>query len=160
MKHLPYYTAALCLTLLLAGCSQKVSSGTPDGIIPQTLKAEVLLPERIEPQHETPLSVKITDESAQPDAQAKVSIELWRSGKPEDKKQFQPEALGDGLFRIFTSFDNDGVYLIRTVVSHNEQTIMPVQRFIVGKPSDAELRQHLQIEAKPPAEPAGAHHEH
>ncbi|MGF7035377.1 hypothetical protein J2T17_006385 [Paenibacillus mucilaginosus] len=141
-------TSLFCLILVLAGCSPNISSGTPDGIIPQTLKAEMILPDRIDPMLETSLGVKVTDNGDVPDTPTQISMEIWHSESPQVKTTLLASPHENGMYQATAKFDKDGVYFIRTVVNHNNQTIMPVQRFIVGKPSDAELSRHLNAKNK------------
>ncbi|WP_240419460.1 FixH family protein [Paenibacillus periandrae] len=152
MKSIYTSLAVVVLLLSVTGCSltPTIRSGTADGINPQHVKAEFVLPERIAPHTEASLRVKVTDKGVQVNQGAQVDFEIWKSAEGNPSKlRLSPVYEGEGVFKAAYTFDQDGIYYLRTYVTSGDQSIMPAQRFIVGKPSDAELAQFVGKSSKP-----------
>ncbi|MBY0064862.1 FixH family protein [Priestia aryabhattai] len=137
-------------TLLLSACS--VDSNA-DQLYkqPKPLSAHVMLPENIEPQSTQVLEVHVMQENKTVDDAKIVQFNVWKKDDPE-KVQAVKANYNGGMYTAKATFEDDGVYYIKTDINARGEHILPTQQVAVGKLSKEELRS-LQ-----PAENETHHH--
>ncbi|RDZ11740.1 hypothetical protein C3744_20200 [Priestia megaterium] len=137
-------------TILLSACS--VNSNA-DQLYkqPKPLSAHVMLPETIKAQSTQVLEVHVMQENKTVDDAKSVQFKVWKTDAPE-KVQVANAHYNGSMYTAKATFEEDGIYYIKTDINARGQHILPTQQVAVGKLSKEELRS-LQ-----PAENETHHH--
>ncbi|WP_186578260.1 FixH family protein [Aquibacillus kalidii] len=124
----------ILLSILLFGCSTKVvQEDAEDHYSKETpLEIDILVPESIEPNQNTRLEISLTCNGQAVDSLETVMFTIWNKDEQDVITELSAENWGNGRYGVETTFDRNGLYLLKVSASFNNSSVMPTKQFTVG----------------------------
>ncbi|MFC0558884.1 FixH family protein [Halalkalibacter alkalisediminis] len=138
MKQTVLLTMAMVLFVLTACMGNTQSTDKMDGVS-EIITVDIFTPERILPQEEVVLEVKVTQGKENIEDAQEVEFEIWKHAGRDEGEMIEAALQGEGIYQVTHTFIEDGVYYVQTHVTARDMHIMPTKQMIVGDVSEAEL---------------------
>lgn len=140
LKRFGLIIAAL-IVLVAAGCSGDKENSQQSLPIPRMIDVELSLPETAEPGENVRIAAWVTLEGENVENADEVVFEIWKHGQREHAEKTHGTHVGDGVYVMERTFDEDGVYYVISHVTVEEMHNMPRKRIIVGEVDPQELEE-------------------
>ncbi|PPA70885.1 FixH family protein [Jeotgalibacillus proteolyticus] len=136
MKKWMISLAAL-MAFLLTACNGETETQQTEA--PALVEAEIIIPENAASQEEVPLQVRLTQAGDPVDDAHEVMFELWNDVEGSESERYEAEHVGDGVYEVNHTFEEDSVYTIQTHVTARDMHIMPKKQFVVGEVTEEQI---------------------
>ncbi|RFU62605.1 hypothetical protein D0469_20390 [Peribacillus saganii] len=127
------------LPVMIAGCVNKQNTNTEQP--PEIVEVDIQLPEKIEPNEETNLKVKVTQGAEAVKDADEVKFEIWDANKEEKSVFLEATHEKEGIYTVKNIFKTDGIYFVQSHVTARGLHTMPKKSFIVGYVTDELIRE-------------------
>src|SRR5690625_306778 len=137
VKKIVIFIVTLLAAISFVGCQGNVNSGVP--LEMRMIDVDLQLPETYDPGKELRIEATVTLKEETVEDANEVNFELWRQGDGDDSVSYPGEHIGDGVYAIDYTFEEDGVYYVVSHVTVEEMHRMLKKKIIVGEVSQEEL---------------------
>ncbi|WP_374056789.1 FixH family protein [Rossellomorea sp. FM04394] len=143
---------------VLAACT--ASSSASESEIAQLVEVNISLPEKISPNEESNIKVKVTQAGESVEDAENIQFEVWKMNDKAESELIEATHEKDGVYSIRKTFKETGVYYVQTHVTARDMHVMPKKQFIVGQVSKEEMEKMKQMEedSQQEGEGGGQHH--
>jgi hypothetical protein len=139
MKKLLFVSLSILLFLVISACNSTSKNNDNAGEeLPEFVEVELTIsPETGKVNEPINIEAKITQGGENVEDADKVTFEIWRS-KDEKHEKIDVTHVGDGIYRLEKSFQQEGTYYIISHVTARDMHNMPKKEFIIGTASEPE----------------------
>jgi YtkA-like len=145
---------------VLAACTTNSNPSASESEIAQQVEVDISLPEKISPNEESNIKVKVTQAGKNVEDVEDIQFEVWKMNDKEESEMIEATHERDGVYSIRKTFKEKGVYYVQTHVTARDMHVMPKKQFIVGDVSKEEMEKMKQMEedSHQEGEGGGQHH--
>lgn len=133
LKLLLIFVAATALVACGSGDSpnQAVENDQDGELLP--LEVEILTEsDAFEPGVAGEIQAKVWQGNENIDDADEVVFEIWKEGHEDESENFDGESVGEGIYSLTHTFEEDGLYYVIAHVTARDMHTMPKKEFIVG----------------------------
>lgn len=127
----------LSLGLVLTACSGGDNAKNEE--TPKVVEADIIIPETIEPNEETVLQVKLSQDGQPVDDANDVMFEVWNDVEGGESETHDASHVGDGIYEIKMTFEETALYSLQTHVTARDMHVMPKKQFAVGEVTEEQI---------------------
>ncbi|MHA7138805.1 FixH family protein [Rossellomorea arthrocnemi] len=144
---------------VLSACTGNSTSSESESEISQLVEVDITLPEKISPEEESNLKVKVTQAGESVEDADDIQFEVWKMNDNEESEMIKATHEKDGVYSIRKTFNEAGIYYVQTHVTARDMHVMPKKQFLVGNISKEEMEKIKQMEWESDQEgESGGHH--
>lgn len=104
------------------------------------LEVEILTEsDAFEPGEAGEIEAKVTQGDENVDDANEVVFEIWQDGHDDKSETFDGESVGEGVYSLTHTFEEDGIYYVIAHVTARDMHTMPKKEFVVG---DVKANEH------------------
>ncbi|MFJ5965355.1 FixH family protein [Bacillus sp. NPDC093026] len=122
----------ILMLLLLNACGNSAVSNDK-GEVPKMLEVKLTGPEQVEKNESVTVKATVTYGNTPVDDADDVQFEVWRDGDKEKSQMIHPKKESHGVYKLHTSFKQEGLYMIQVHVTAKQQHHMPKTKINVGQ---------------------------
>ncbi|MDG5472173.1 FixH family protein [Jeotgalibacillus sp. ET6] len=129
-----------CAGLILTACGEESEPQSQESEAPQVVEAEIVIPEDIQVQEASKLQVEISQGGEAVEDANEVMFEIWNDVKGEESEQHEAEHIGEGVYEIDYTFEEDSIYSLQTHITARDMHVMPKKQFTVGEVTEEQMQ--------------------
>lgn len=143
--------------LLLVGCTS-----TPEEEISlEIVQVEMQFPEKVDEAEEVVVKTLVTQGEEKVEDAQEVQIEIWNMEKgKENSLLLDAEHVGDGVYEVKHSFEDNGLYRLQSHVTARDMHVMPTKQLVVGDLSQEEIDAIMESDVGEEPHDEGYHGSH
>ncbi|TDL30955.1 hypothetical protein E2R51_16665 [Jeotgalibacillus sp. S-D1] len=123
--------------LLLTACNGGENSQSEEA--PKVVEADIIIPDTIEPNEETVLQVKLSQDGEPVEDANDVMFEIWNDVEGGESETHDASHVGDGIYEIKMTFEETSLYSLQTHVTARDMHVMPKRQFAVGEVTEEQI---------------------
>ncbi|KIL51009.1 FixH family protein [Jeotgalibacillus campisalis] len=129
-----------CLGMMLSACGEESEPQSQESETPQVVEAEIVIPEDIEAEEAAKLQVEVSQGGEAVEDAHEVIFEIWNDVEGEESEQHEAEHIGEGVYEIDYTFDEDSIYSVQTHITARDMHVMPKKQFTVGEVTEEQMK--------------------
>ncbi|WRP08661.1 FixH family protein [Rossellomorea aquimaris] len=145
---------------LISACTGNSTPSANESEIAQLVEVDISLPEKISPNEESDLKVKVTQAGESIEDADDIQFEVWKMNDKEESEMIKATHEKGGVYSIRKTFKEAGIYYVQTHVTARDMHVMPKKQFIVGNISKKEMEKIKQMEEESDQEGESRGHHH
>lgn len=153
----------LAALLLLGACTAQTGNVDEHGLRPH-LNVDLQIPKELNLHQDETFTIKLT-QGGKPATAEFVTFEFWPEGQPEQKVSAQgaPTSADSGVYTAQYAMPDNGIYVVRCLVTSGSMEAMPAKRFAMGEKAVLHLAEAEKQESagnSGEGDAAAGHHHH
>ncbi|QGQ97712.1 hypothetical protein EHS13_23875 [Paenibacillus psychroresistens] len=130
----------LIFGVLLSGCAMKIAEIDESGL-PTHLTVEVHLPKHLDLNSKNDFSVEVFKNNRPLEHAEQAEFIFWPEGNREAAIVVKATESSPGVYSVSHSITKEGIYLVQSRISVQNERVLPIKRFAVGSKAVEQLIQ-------------------